>query len=225
MKVIIYTSIGDNINVININLCLFIPNLIPSVETQLMFSEVTQGKYKISYDEYYTKRRVIKDMIVQHDIGSAQQVNAPKYLISAHQTKERVDSADKNKNNAIFDHLNLRKFYIEIDSIRYPRDSLFTNYEENDYIEEHKNLKLIFKEYFGEALTDPFISYPDIETKYPIGIIDLGHQRDHITPKNIHLFQKYGADPDNARLFLILIRRREIELISDGNKLIDVKVI
>ena len=36
---------------------------------------------------------------------------------------------------------------------------------------------------------------------------------------------EYGCDPDNARFFLILIRRRETELISDGNKLIEVKVI
>ena len=47
--------------------------------------------------------------------------------------------------------------------------------------------------------------------------MDLGHQPDHITPKKIQLFQEYGTDSDNARLCLILIRRREIELKSDGN--------
>ena len=41
----------------------------------------------------------------------------------------------------------------------------------------------------------------------------------------IQIFQEHGADPDNANLFLIIVRRREIELISDGNKLIEVKVI
>ena len=29
----------------------------------------------------------------------------------------------------------------------------------------------------------PFISYTDMKTKYPIEVIDLGHQTDHITPK------------------------------------------
>ena len=71
----------------------------------------------------------------------------------------------------------------------------------------------------------PFISYLDMKTKYPIEIIDLRHQPDHKTPKKIQLFQKYGADLENARFYLILIRRRGIELISDGNKLIEVKVI
>ena len=68
------------------------------------------------------------------------------------------------------------------------------------------------------------ISYPVKKTKYPIEIIDLRHQADHSTPKKIQLFQEYGTDPDNAGLFLILIRRREKELISDGNKLIEVKL-
>ena len=49
-----------------------------------------------------------------------------------------------------------------------------------------------------------------METSYLIGIIDLRHQPDHITPKKIQLFQEYGADLDNAILFLPLLRRREL---------------
>ena len=99
------------------------------------------------------------------------------------------------------------------------------NYEQNDYIEQYKDLKLFIKKYIGEQLMSPFISYPDMKTKYPIEIINLRHQADHITPKKIQLFLEYGADPENARFFLILIRRREIELISDGNNLNEIKVI
>ena len=71
----------------------------------------------------------------------------------------------------------------------------------------------------------PFISYPDMKTKYSIEIIVLRHQSDHITPKQIQLFLEYGADPQNDRFYLKLIRRRGIELYSDGNKLIEVKFI
>ena len=190
-----------------------------------MFNEATQNNYKISYDEWFTERRIISDTITQLDIGSSQNVQSPKYLIGAHQTKDRIDGAISTKNVAIFDNLDIRKYYIEIDGQRYPRDSSLMNYEQNDYIEQYKDLKLFFKEYIGEELMSPFISYPDMKTKYPIEIIDLRHQSDHITPKKFQLFLEYGADLDSARFFLILIIRREIELISDGNKLIEVKVI
>ena len=222
---IIYSSMGDDIDVTINNLYLYVPNLIPSVETQVMFNEATQTNYKIFYDEWFTERRIISDTITQLDIGSSQNVQSPKYLIGAHQTRARADTINKNNNIAIFDHINLRKYYVEIDGIRYPRDNVLLNYEQNDYIEQYKDLKLFFKEYIGEELMSPFISYPDMKTKYPIEVIDLRHQADHITPKKIQLFMEYNADPENARFYLILIRRREIELISDGNKLIEVKVI
>ena len=102
---------------------------------------------------------------------------------------------------------------------------MLVNYEQNDYIEQYKDLKLFFKKYIGEELLTPFISYTDMKTKYPIEVIDLRHQSDHITPKKIQPFMEYDADPENARFHLILIRRRKIELISDGNKSIEVKVI
>ena len=187
----------DIIETLN-SLYLFVLNLIPSVETQLMFNEATQNTYKISFDDYYTERRLISDMIVQVDIGSGQQVNSPKYSICAHQMEERIDLPNKNKNNAIFDHLNLLKYYVEIDGQRYPRNSLLIIYEENDYIEQHKKLKLYFREYIGEPIFSPFISYLDMETKYPIEIIDLGRQSDHLTPKKFNYFM-------NIKTILVLL--------------------
>ena len=208
---IIYTSVDDDIIVTNNSLFLYIPNLIPSVETQLMFNETTQNNFNITFDEWYTERRIISDLLVQHDIGSAQTVNSPKYQIAAHQTSLRTTTPDKKINIGIFDKLDLRKYYVEIDGQRYPRDSVLISYQENDYIQQYKELKLFFQNYIGEPMFNHLISYPDMKTKYPTEILDLRHQSDHITPKNIQLLLEYGTDPDNARMFLILIRRSEID--------------
>ena len=95
---VFYTSMSDGINATINNLYVIVPNLIPSVEKQVMFNEATQKNYNISYDDSYTERRVISDLIVQHGIGSAQQVNSPKYMISAHQTKDRLLTPNKKYN-------------------------------------------------------------------------------------------------------------------------------
>ena len=113
----------DDINVTIYNLYLYVPNLKPSVETQVMFNAATQINYKISYEEWFTERRIISDTNTQLDIGSSQNVQSPENLIGAHQTEDRIDGAISTKNVAIFDNLNLRKKYIEIDGQRYPRDS------------------------------------------------------------------------------------------------------
>ena len=141
---IIYPSMADDIYVTINNLYVYVPILIPNVEAQVMFNEATQNIYKISFDEWYTERRVISDTITQLDIGTSQHVNSPKYLIGAHQTRTRADTANKNNNIAIFDNLNIQKDYVESDSVRYPRDSVLVNYERNDYIEEYKDLKSFF---------------------------------------------------------------------------------
>ena len=105
--------------------------MLPIVETQVMFNEATQNIYKKTFDEWYTERRIISDTITQMNIGSFQNVQSPKYLIGAHQTRIRADTANKNNNNAIFDNLNLQKYYVEIDSVRYPRDSVPIKNEQN----------------------------------------------------------------------------------------------
>ena len=179
---------ADDINVSINKLYLYVPNLIPSVQTQVMFNEATQKSYKISFDEWYTERQVMSDTNTQLDIGTSQHVNSPKFLIGAHQTLTRADTANKNNNIAIHGNLNLQKYYVEIDSVRYPRDSVFVHYEQKDYIEQYEALKVFFKQYIGEQLMSPFISYPVMKTKYPIEIIDLRHQPDHKTPKKIEKF-------------------------------------
>ena len=185
---IIYTSMADDIDVTINSLYLYIPNLIPSVETQLMFNEDTQKNYEIYFDEWYTERRIISDLLIQLDIGSAQNVIQPKYLICAHQTNLRTTTPDKKINIAIFDNMDIRKYYVEIDGQRYPRDNVLINYEENDYIQQYKDLKLFWREYIGEPILSPLISYLDMKTKYLIEIIDLRHQSDHITPKKMSIF-------------------------------------
>ena len=136
---IIYTSMTDDMNVTINNLYLYVPNLIPSVETQVMFNEATQNTYKISYDEWFTERRIISDTNTQLDIGSSRNVQSPQYLIGAHQTRDRIDTSISTKNVSIFDNLDLRKYYNEIDGQRYLSDSSVMNYEQNDYIEQYKD--------------------------------------------------------------------------------------
>ena len=53
---ILYTSMDGDITVTINRLYLVITNLIPSVETQLIFNEDTQNNYKIYYDEFFTER-------------------------------------------------------------------------------------------------------------------------------------------------------------------------
>ena len=137
-------------------------------------------------------------MITQADIGSSQQFNSPKFLIGAHQTRARADTANTKNRIAIVDNLNFQKVDVERDGVR---DNVLLNYEQNEYNEKYKDLKLNCKEYVGEELMTPFKYYPDMKTKYSIEIISLRHQPDQTTAKKVQLFHDYSADPEKARFF------------------------
>ena len=71
------------------------------------------------------------------------------------------------------------------------------------------------------------MTHISIKNKYPIQVIGLRHQGDHKTPKKIQLFEEIKTEPANvnAILFVILVRHRPVEMISDGNKILEYKVI
>ena len=222
---IIFTTIADDINVTINSLYLFVPILIPNSQTQVMFNEAIMINYTITFDSWYTERKISNDgRELQVDIGSAQKINSPKYLICAFQTNART-TANKGVNPAILDSNHVTKYFVEIEGVRYPKDGVLINFEENSYLDQYRDLKLFYKEYVGEELLQPYISYPEMKYIYPIQITDLRHQVDHLTPKKIQLFDEFSEDPNVERLFIILVRHRQIEMISDGNKIIDVKVI
>ena len=225
---IIFTTLANDINVTINSLYMFVPILTPNSETQVFFNESIKNNYTLTFDSWYTERKIVTDVgEFQVDIASSQSTNSPKYLIAAHQTEDRIGTAHKANNIAIFDHVDMKKYFVEIDGYPYPKESVLTIITENDYLNQYRGLKSFYQEYVGKQLMNPFISYIDMKNKYPIQVIDLRHQIDHISPKKIQLFEDYKNDPvyENKRLYVILIGHKQIETISDGNKFIEIKVI
>ena len=129
-----------------------------------MFNEATQNNYKIIFDEWYTERRVISDTITQMDIGTSQHVNSPKYFFGAHQTRIRADTANKNNNISTFDNPIPQKYYVEIDSVRYSRDSVLIKYQQNDYFEK-KRFNLVFQRIYWRRTDESIYISPRYENK------------------------------------------------------------
>ena len=230
----LYTTLGDNdVNVTTNSISLFIPQIIPSPETQVIFNEAISKTFTLSYESWTTDRKLVNAAKeFQIDISSASNINSPLYLLAAHQVTQRVDPDDdtrilsKNRfKNAIFDDAKVRKYYVEIDGIRYPKNPITVNYDENNYLEQYRDLKLFYREYIGEPMLNPIITYDKMKEYYPIQIIDLRFQVDHISSKKIRLIEEYDDNPTNTNLYVILIKHREIKMISDGNKIISVEVV
>ena len=129
-----------------------------------MFNESFQNVYTITYDSWYTERKLsTKGNELQVEIGSAQLVNSPNYLIASFQKENRIRRPSKNNNITIFDNVDVKKYFAEIDGHRHPKDAVLTYFSQNSYLDQYRDVKLFYKEYVGETLMSPFISYSDMK--------------------------------------------------------------
>ena len=150
---IVYTTLDDDIKVNFNKLFLFVPIIIPDAKTQAMFNDSVKDSFTLSFDHWTSDRKTVDTQLeYQVDIGNAQIINSPKYLIAVHQTADRIGVPNKTNNVAIFDHLNVRKYHVDIDGVRYPRDSVSIDYGLNDYVDQYRDLKVFYHEYLGEQL-------------------------------------------------------------------------
>ena len=185
----LYTTLGDNIVNVTINsINLFIPQIIPSPGTQVVFNEAISKTFSLSYESWTTDRKPIDTVrVFQVEISSASNINSPLYLRATHQKTQRLDAAgnvlpNRRFNNAIFDHVEVRKNYSEIDGVPYPKNPIMVKFGENNYLEQYRYLKLFYEEYVGDQLLSPIITYDKMKDYYPTQIIDLRFQVDHIAP-------------------------------------------
>ena len=222
---IIFTTITTDIDVTLNSLYLNVPILNRNSQPQLMLNEAIMNNYTITFDSWYTERIFSNDgRELQVDIASAQHINSPKILISAFQTNVRT-TPSKARNPAIFDTNHVMNKFVEIDGVCFNKVGVLTIFAENSFLDQYRDSKLFRKEYVDEEFLQPYKSYRETKHLYPIQVTDFRHQVNHFTPKKIQFFEEFDDDLNVERLFIILVRHRQVEMISDGNKIVEVKVI
>ena len=84
---ILFTTLRDNdVNVTNINISLFVPQIKPSPETQYIFNKAISKTFSLSCESWTTDRKPVNTAReVQIDVLSASNINSPLYIIAAHQ--------------------------------------------------------------------------------------------------------------------------------------------
>ena len=145
---IIYTTLaGNDVNVTIKSIYQYIPSIVPSAEQQQIFNEAIRDSFTLSFDAWVTDRKPVNTgKEYQLDIGSASNINIHLYLIVAHQKTQRENPArpPNQFNNAIFDHVDVKRYFVEIDGVRYPKDPVETSFSGNKYLDQYKDLKLFF---------------------------------------------------------------------------------
>ena len=128
-----------------------------------MLIESIKNSFTLLFDSWSTDRKTVDTLLEDQDDIRSVKKNSPKYLIVAHRTAARTRVPSKAKNVSTFDNSDVRKYHVDIDGTRYPREGVSFDYGINDYIDRYRDLKLFYKEYVGEKLLNPFVSYTDMK--------------------------------------------------------------
>ena len=87
---IFYTNLGDDIKVNFDELFLYLPIFFPDA-FKLDFKDSCKNSFTLSFDSWSADRKTVDTQLEnQVDVGSAQNINSPKYLIVDHQTASTI---------------------------------------------------------------------------------------------------------------------------------------
>ena len=115
---------------------LYIPSLVPSAKQQQIFNEAIRESFTLSFDTWVTGRKPVNTgNHYQLDIVSASNIINPLYLIVAYRKPQRENPVRRPNQfkNAVFDNVDVKRYFVEIGGVRYPKDPVETNFSDNKY--------------------------------------------------------------------------------------------
>ena len=99
------------------------------------------------------------------------------------------------------------------------------NFDRNNYLDQYRDIKLFCKKYVGEPMLSPITTYNKMKNWYVFRIIYIRFQIDQKSRKKIRLFEEYDDDPVKTLLYIILVKHRQTEMISDGSKVVGIELV
>ena len=119
--------------------------------------------------------------------------------------------------------MNVTECYCKTGSEFYLEVRMNINYGTNNYNEAFKEIVSFNKDYNGLPHNiKSYINHRTFKSIYRIYVFDTRYQSDHIGPQPIQLNFKFSAPVAYAICHALVLTRKVISVISDGNKMVDI---
>ena len=200
----------------------FMPNVTISDEYKIRLYENIKNKINIPIRflsrqcERYTLSKNTTELDWRLTIASGSE--RARYVFLVFQD-DRLDN--QKKNTAVFDHINLRNVYCQLNSERYPEYDLAIDFDNHMYVRPYKMLTDYISDVLGKENSS--IGLMEFANTYPILVFDLSHQSERLknTPVDIRIRGSFSKNisNDNVEAYAIILSDRFINLQSDGNQM------
>jgi hypothetical protein len=148
-------------------------------------------------------------------------VEKPRWIIMGFQT-DKIDTQQQNP--AVFNNLNLKNAYVTLNSERYPKSEIITNFGRNEYMKLFNMFDDFKKEYYGidSLVGGTQVNVPAYKSLFPIIVFDVRRQNETLKTGVMDIQVKLEfneAVPANTTAYSVMISDRFYKLSSDGKNL------
>jgi hypothetical protein len=148
-------------------------------------------------------------------------VEKPRWIIVGFQTN-KIDTQQQNP--AVFDNLNLKNAYVTLNSERYPKCEIMSNFSRNEYIRLFNMFDDFKKDYYGidSLVGGTQVNVPAYKSLFPIIVFDVRRQNETLKTAVMDIQVKFDfneAVPANTTAYAVIISDRFYKLSSDGKNL------
>jgi hypothetical protein len=149
-------------------------------------------------------------------------VDKPRWVIVAFQTNRHTD---QNQNPAVFDNVDLREACLELNSEKYPKDSITIDFNRNDIARWYNSLDKFKKEYYGynSLIGGTQITPLSFKNMFPFIVFDVRRQSEQLRSgvADMTLKFKFGAGvPANTHVYAIVLSDSLYYMSADGQRMI-----
>ena len=143
----------------------------------------------------------------------------PRFIIVGFQTNK----IGNQKQNPIFDNVNVSNIYVMLNSMRYPTTDYNISFDEQRFSRVYGDAAEFRSKFFNmdELMSSPNINPSDYRSLYPIFLFDVSKQSEKLkystTDIQVKMFFSNGI-PLNTQVYGVIISDRLINFQSDGNK-------
>jgi len=153
-------------------------------------------------------------------LGVKSGTETPRWVLVAFQT-DRVESLTANP--AVFDHVQVKHIYAELNKVRYPMFDMDLNVTQMKTSRAYKALRDFKEDYYGIEGRESSnqVTPIDFVDFFPIFVLDVRRQSERLktSVQDIRIKVIFNAAvPANTTAYAVLISDRMLTLDSDGNR-------
>ena len=154
-------------------------------------------------------------------LGVKSSPETPRYIIVGFQIGE---TENQERNPCIFDHVNVTKICVMLNSIQYPEKANVVSFPQHRFDTVYEDAASFRSKFYhmDKLVSNPNITPSDFKTLYPIFVFDVSKQSEKIKHafSDIEVRAEFSENvPANTNAYTVIISDSILYFRSDGNKL------